>query len=155
VEQNSQRCVIAPGIGGVWSPTQRGWEVLASRTPRVLIVEDQIMLGMQLAAAVQDCGCEPVGPAGLVVTALPMALREPLDAALLDVYLIDQTVAPVAEVLARRGIPFAFVTAYSRHHLPEALQSRRCLHKPFTDQEIRSLVTALTGAAARSATMTP
>jgi len=108
-----------------------------------LIVEDQVMLGMQLTAAVQDCGCEVVGPACLVVTALPIAMREPLDAALLDVYLIDQTVEPVADALARRGIPFGFVTAYSRDHLPAGLQSRPCINKPFTDQEIRSLVTTL------------
>ena len=118
---------------------------MPSRAPRVLIVEDQIMLGLQLAAAVEDCGCEPVGPLSLVATALPVALRESIDAALLDVYLIDQTVDPVADVLARRGIPFAFVTAYSRRHLPEALQGRPCLNKPFTDREIRSLITTLTG----------
>jgi hypothetical protein len=105
------------------------------------------MLGLQLAAAVQDCGCEAVGPAGLVITALPMALREPLDAALLDIYLIDQTVEPVAEVLARRGIPFAFVTAYSRDRLPAVLQSRPWINKPFTDGEIKSLVGRLTGRA--------
>ena len=103
------------------------------------------MLGMQLAAAVQDCGCEAVGPASLVLTALPMALHEQLDAALLDVYLIDQTVEPVADALARRGIPFAFVTAYSRDHLPAALRSRPYINKPFTDREIRSLITTLTG----------
>lgn len=117
---------------------------MPSQAPRVLIVEDQLMLGMQLAAAVQDCGCEPVGPTCLVITALPMALHEQLDAALLDVYLIDQTVEPVADVLVRRGIPFGFVTAYSRDHLPTALQSRPCINKPFTDQEIRSLVATLT-----------
>jgi DNA-binding response OmpR family regulator len=118
-----------------------------SSQPRVLIVEDQIMLGLQLAAAVQDCGCEPVGPAGLVITALPMAMREQLDAALLDIYLIDQTVEPVAEALARRGIPFAFVTAYSRDHLPAGLQIRPCINKPFTNREIRSLVDRLMGRA--------
>jgi len=105
------------------------------------------MLGLELAAAVEDCGCEPVGPVSLVTTALPIALRESIDAALLDVYLIDQTVDPVADVLARRGIPFGFVTAYSRRHLPEALQNRPCLSKPFTSREIRSLITTLTGTA--------
>jgi hypothetical protein len=91
-------------------------------------------------AAVSRSDLEPV------TTPLPVALRESLDAALLDVYLIDQTVEPVADVLARRGIPFAFVTAYSRRHLPEALQGRPCLNKPFTDREIRSLISTLTGA---------
>jgi CheY-like chemotaxis protein len=116
----------------------------------VLIVEDQVMVGLQLAAAVQDCGCEAVGPACLVLTALPMALHEQLDAALLDVYLMDQTVEPVADVLARRGIPFAFVTAYSRDHLSAPLQSRPHIHKPFTSQEIRALILTLTNNSTRS-----
>jgi CheY-like chemotaxis protein len=118
-----------------------------SQAPKVLIVEDQEMLGLALAAVVEDCGCEPVGPVDLVTTALPLVLREPIDAALLDVYLIDQTVEPVARILAQRGIPFGVLTAYSRHHLPEALQKRPCLNKPFTDREIRSLITGLTGTA--------
>ena len=117
---------------------------MPSRAPRVLIVEDQIMLGLELAAAVEDCGCEPVGPVSLVTTALPIALRESIDAALLDVYLIDQTVEPIADVLARRGIPFGFVTSYSRRNLPEALQKRPYLNKPFTNREIRSLIMTLT-----------
>ena len=136
-----------PVVGGVWPPFGKGWEGLPPRTPRVLIVEDQIMLGLQLAAAVEDCGCEPVGPTCLVAAALPIASRESIDAALLDVYLIDQTVEPVADVLERRGIPFAFVTAYTRDHLPPEFQSRPCLNKPFTDHEIRSLISTLTGTA--------
>ena len=146
-EQNSPRRVTTRSLGGVWPSFGRGWEDLPSRAPRVLIVEDQIMLGLQLAAAVEDCGCEPVGPACLVTTALPLALREAIDAALMDVYLIDQTVEPVADVLARRGIPFAFVTAYTRDHLPASLQSRPYLNKPFTESEIRSLISTLTGTA--------
>jgi CheY-like chemotaxis protein len=115
--------------------------------PRVLIVEDQLSLGMHLAAILEDCGYEPVGPACTVITALPLAIGEPLDAALLDIYLIDQKVEPVASVLQRRGIPFGFVTAYSRDHLPPAFQTRPYVNKPFTDQEVRTLLSLLTGPA--------
>jgi len=110
-----------------------------------LIVEDQLSVGMHLAGIVEDCGCRPVGPACTVTTALPLALGEPLDAALLDIYLIDQRVEPVAGVLQRRGIPFGFVTAYARDSLPLAFRMRPYLGKPFTDHEVRALVAALTG----------
>ena len=83
-----------------------------------------------------------MGPLSLVATALPIALSESM-----DVYLIDQTVDPLADVLSPWGIPFTFVTAYSRRHLPEVLQRRSCLNKPFTDREIISLITTLTGMA--------
>ena len=72
-----------------------------------------------------------------------MALNEPLDAALLDIYLIDQIVEPIADVLARRGIPFAFVTAHSRALLPAAHRARPYVDKPFTDGEIRTAVATL------------
>jgi len=129
------------------SPPAGSDRALPSRAPRILIVEDQAILALQLAAAVEDCGCEVVGPACLVMTALPMALHEQLDAALLDVYLINQTVEPIAKALAHRGIPFGFVTAYSRDHLPAAHRSRPCINEPFTGREVRSLICTLMGMA--------
>lgn len=112
---------------------------------RVLIVEDQIILALHVADVVEDMGCEPVGPVGSVSAALPIALHEALDAALLDIRLTDQTVGPVADVLQRRAIPFAFLTAYTRLHLPPAHRARPFLCKPFTDDQVRAAVTTLIG----------
>jgi CheY-like chemotaxis protein len=109
----------------------------------VLVVEDQMMLGMYIVNLLEDAGCTAVGPLAHVVTALPIALHEPLDAALLDVFLIDETVLPIAQALERRGIPFALISAYSRDHIPSALRTRPYLAKPFMDREIKSLVSDL------------
>ena len=117
--------------------------IASLRKPRVLIVEDDTLAAMRIVDVLQGMGCEAVGPATLVVTALPMALHEQLDAGLLDVYLIGQTVGPVADVLERRGIPFAFVTAYARNHLPAAHRVRPYVSKPFTDHELQTAVEAL------------
>ena len=111
---------------------------------RVLIVEDQVMLALHVADIVEAMGCEPVGPVGSVSAALPIALHEPLAAALLDIRLTDQTVGPVADVLQRRAIPFAFMTAYTRVHLPAAHRARPFLCKPFSDDQLRAAVAALT-----------
>jgi len=111
---------------------------------RILIVEDQIMLALHVADVVEAMGCEPVGPVGSVSAALPIALHEPLAAALLDIRLTDQTVGPVADVLQRRAIPFAFMTAYTRVHLPAAHRARPFLCKPFTDDQLRAAVATLT-----------
>ncbi|HUL09410.1 MAG TPA: hypothetical protein VLV76_23970 [Candidatus Acidoferrum sp.] len=110
---------------------------------RILIVEDQVIFALHVADVVEEMGCEPVGPVGSVAAALPIALREPLDAALLDLRLTDQTVRPVADVLQRRAIPFAFLTAYTRLHLPPAHRGRPFLCKPFSDDDLRAAVTAL------------
>ena len=116
-----------------------------STSPRVLVVEDQTLLGIYIGDLLADLGCEAVGPFCALATAVPTALKEPLDAALLDVYLVDESVEPIAHILERRGIPYAFVTGYSRDHLPAEMQARPYLNKPFTDGEIGALVGALLG----------
>ena len=112
---------------------------------RVLVVEDQVIFALHVADVVEEMGYEPVGPVGSVAAALPIALDEPLNAALLDIRLSDQTVRPVADVLQRRAVPFAFMTAYTRLHLPPAHRDRPFLCKPFSDDELRAAVEALLG----------
>ena len=116
-----------------------------NRKPRVLIVEDESIVGVHLTGIIEDMGCEAVGPVSLATTALPIVLHDQLDAALLDVFLVDQTVAPVADALAQKGVPFAFVTAYLPASLPVAHRQRPYIHKPFSDAEIRDVVKILLG----------
>lgn len=116
-----------------------------STPPRVLVVEDQTLLGIYIGDLLADLGCEAVGPFCSVATGVPTALKEPLDAALLDVFLADESVEPIAQILQRRGIPYAFVTGYGREHLPAEMRARPYLNKPFTDGEIGALVGALLG----------
>ena len=113
--------------------------------PRILIIEDQIILALHVADVLEDIGCEPVGPFSSVSAGLPVALNDRLDAALLDVYLSDQTVKPIADILRSRGIAYAFMTAFTRLHLPEAHRARPFLCKPFTDRQLRAAVTTLIG----------
>jgi two-component SAPR family response regulator len=108
--------------------------------PRVLVVEDQMLLALALTSLLEDIGCEAVGPVAQVVTALPIVMKEPLDAALLDIRLADESVEPIAAILIRRGIPFAFVTGHARDQIPIALRDRPYVGKPFTDSEIKTVV---------------
>jgi two-component SAPR family response regulator len=110
------------------------------RKPRVLIVEDESIVGIHLTAILEDMGCEVVGPASFAITALPLVLHKQLDAAVLDVTLADQSVDPVADNLARKGVPFAFVTSYTRDHLPKAHRSRPYIRKPFMDDDVRNTI---------------
>jgi CheY-like chemotaxis protein len=126
---------------------------IRNRKPRVLIVEDESIVGMHLTAIVEDMGCEAVGPASLAITALPIVLHDQLDAAVLDILLIDRSVGPVADALARKGVPFAFVTAYSPDSLPAAHRERPYVHKPFLDGEIRSVLETLLAQTALSSSV--
>jgi DNA-binding response OmpR family regulator len=111
--------------------------------PRVLVVENEMLLALALASLLEDIGCEAVGPVGQVATALPIVKKEPLDAVLLDVRLGDETVEPIATILARRGIPFALVTGWPRDQIPIALRDRPYVRKPFSDHEIKMVVREL------------
>jgi DNA-binding response OmpR family regulator len=113
---------------------------LANNLRRVLIVEDQLLIALSVATLLEDAGYEPVGPASQVTTAIVIALKEPLDAALLDVDLEGQSSQPVAEILTRRRIPFAVVTSYERARLPTVMSGSPYIRKPFTDDEIKAVV---------------
>ena len=90
---------------------------------RVLIVEDEFTIAMDLAAYVENLGCEPVGPAGSVPQALALAQLEPLSAAIVDFNLRGEPSTPIVRALAIRGIPVILATAYSGLSLPPELAS--------------------------------
>jgi len=102
-----------------------------------------MMLAMGIVSLLQDIGYDAVGPVGRVVTALPMAIREPLDAALLDFDLAGESVEPIAEVLTRRRIPFALLSAYAREDMPPALRGCPYIRKPFGDADIQAALAQL------------
>src|ERR1700757_478560 len=82
------------------------------QTDRILVVEDEMLVSMLLVDALGDHGYQVVGPASRVDTAVVLAATESFDAALLDLNIGGKPVYPVAEILAGRGIPFAFVSGY-------------------------------------------
>jgi DNA-binding response OmpR family regulator len=106
---------------------------------RVLVVEDELMIAM-LFESILDASsqCTVIGPFARVKLALEAARNEPLDAALLDIHLADEAVFPVADVLAERGVPFAFVTGYGKDVLPPVYRGRPLLQKPFRPQAVLS-----------------
>ena len=81
---------------------------------RVLVVEDEPVAAMDVAATLRRAGGEAVGPAYRLDRALRCAAEESFDAALLDVRLGGSQVFPVAEIRgARRAV-----------HLPDGLPAR-------------------------------
>ena len=76
---------------------------------RVLVVEDDFLILMELEAILSEAGAEIAG-CRTVKDALALAERDGLTAAVLDIRLGRETIAPVARELAQRGIPFVFYT---------------------------------------------
>ena len=107
-----------------------------SRPRAVLIVEDDVLLGMAIGVCVEDAGYAVAGLARSVDAALATLSHETVDAALLDVNLQGELVYPVANALAERGVPFVFVTAQRADDLPERHRHRPIVPKPYYDAAI-------------------
>lgn len=84
--------------------------VSALRGTRILIAEDEILIGLVLREAFSDAGANVVGPCTTLAAALKAAQDEPLSAAVLDVRLGRTSTEEVAARLAERGIPMLFYT---------------------------------------------
>ena len=90
--------------------------------PRVLIVEDDPFIGMDLMAQLEDAGFAVGGVAGTVAKALRLLDGNAFDVAVVDLNLGRESSAPIAAALTERGIPFVVVTGYS---VGQCLNSRR------------------------------
>ena len=109
---------------------------------RVLVVEDEVAISLLLEDMLLDFGCEVVGPAGRLSAAKELASQEKLDLAVLDVNLAGQSIYPVAEALAARGIPFVFSTGYGSAGIYEPYRDRPVLQKPFAQHELQRVLKA-------------
>lgn len=87
----------------------------------VLVAEDQPFIALDLALAVEDAGGNVVGPAASCEEALTFLATGVVDAAILDVNLVDGDSLAVMEVLVGLDVPFIVQTAVE---LPLALAAR-------------------------------
>ena len=110
---------------------------------RILVVEDEMLIGMLLEDMLADLGHQVVAVVPRLNEAMAAVEREAFDLAILDVHLNGQPVFPVAETLAKKGIPFAFATGYGERGLPQEYRSRPILQKPFAKDDLAKVVIAL------------
>lgn len=103
---------------------------------RVLIVEDEAPIALQIEDMLIESECGVVGPASRVTQALKLIDEEPVDLAVLDLNIAGDLVYPVADALEKRGIPYIFATGYGASSLTEPYRSRRVLQKPFSRREL-------------------
>jgi PAS domain S-box-containing protein len=108
---------------------------------RILVVEDEPFVALQLQTDLEGEGHEVIGPASSLAQGLKLAQSEGLDAALVDVRLGRDTSATIADRLLARQIPFAFATGYSDSSmLPEHLHTVPRLRKPYALEDVRRMV---------------
>jgi PAS domain S-box-containing protein len=110
---------------------------------KILIIEDEPLLSMDMEASLAEVGCEVGGPAGTLAKAKQLIASSDYDAALLDANLAGESVDELAADLTQRNIPFAFVTGYGTEALPQGFREAIVLGKPFSKHQLRSVVQAL------------
>jgi CheY-like chemotaxis protein len=103
---------------------------------RVLVVEDEMLPAMFMEDLLSDLGCDVVGPAARVADGLKLIGSERLDGAILDINVAGTEVFPVALELAKRSIPFIFLSGYASDTLPQMWRSRPTLRKPFQPEDL-------------------
>ena len=109
---------------------------------RVLLVEDEVIVGMMMQEVLTEIGFHVVGPFGKVSEANEVVSHERLDAAVLDVNLKGEMIYGLAEKLIGQGVPLVFVTGYA----PEAIDARFAnvpvVQKPVDSAALRRVLSA-------------
>ena len=103
---------------------------------RVLVVEDEYLVAMDMSSYLEAAGAHVVGPASNVSAALEALEHTELDGAILDVNLRGEMAYPVADALAARGIPFVFTTGYDVKAVPARFADVKRCEKPATPEAI-------------------
>jgi CheY-like chemotaxis protein len=109
---------------------------------RVLLVEDEMMVGLLVESMLVELGHEVTGPIGRLHRAVAMAERENLDFAVIDVNINGGKAYPVAAALVARGIPFIFSTGYGRAGLAAPFEDHPMLQKPYHFEDLRAAIEA-------------
>ena len=98
---------------------------------RILVVEDSPLIAAATEQMLQDMGCVVVGPTGSLAVATDLARDEAIDAGVIDVNIRGWKVFPVAQILVDRNIPFVLASGYADWTLPDRLNDRPRLLKPY------------------------
>ena len=110
---------------------------------RILVIEDEFLIGLEIHTLLTEAGFEVVGPAATVPAALKHISEGNFDAALVDANLGGDTVEGVTAALADRGTPFVLVSGYSRRSLPPQLANAPLIQKPFDSPTVIDAVQKL------------
>jgi DNA-binding response OmpR family regulator len=103
---------------------------------RILVVEDNELIGELIADLLVDAAYIVVGPVRRLADAVKAAETETFDAALLDIDLGGKPSGPVAAALARRDLPFILLTGLGRGTFPPEYAKRPIVTKPFQARDL-------------------
>ncbi|HEV8330020.1 MAG TPA: response regulator [Steroidobacteraceae bacterium] len=107
---------------------------------KVLVVEDQYAVALDLCEGLDREGASVVGPASSVEDALAMLESGRPDVAVLDIQLHGGLVYPVADRLQELGVPYLFTSACEPDEIPEQYRFAPRFDKPI---RLSSIIAAI------------
>lgn len=111
---------------------------------RILLAEDEFLVGVQLEQDLHSAGCSIVGPFNTLETATQASRCERFDLAILDINLNGDMVYPLADELSARRVPFILLSGYLSADLPDRFRASPQVTKPHDPaaliKEIRTAV---------------
>ena len=119
-------------------------EMNATIAGRIMIIEDEAIIAMDIAAIVREMGHEVTGIASTRTEAGALAAKETPDLILADIQLADKSsgIDAVNDILARfDAIPVIFITAFPERLLTgERPEPAFLITKPYSEDQVRSAV---------------
>lgn len=112
-------------------------------SPRVLVVEDNALIALDLEEILKDGGCQVIGPSGTVREAMSIVDQESIDIAFIDFILEDGVANSLAAFLNERRIPFAICTGRCEDELGMHFPSTPILGKPYNANDVTLVVNSL------------
>jgi CheY-like chemotaxis protein len=107
---------------------------------RLLVVEDEFVIALDLQNLLEAAGHEVVGLAANIPDALSMIETTTIDGAVLDINLRGERVTEVADLLSRKDIPFLFVSGYGSSGRPPGHDRVPVLAKPYSENELLGMI---------------
>jgi CheY-like chemotaxis protein len=113
------------------------------RDRRVLVVEDEVIVGMLVEDMLQELGYEVAALSTHLDQAIELARSSDIDFAMLDLNLNGKLSYPVADALRLRGLPFIFATGYGAKVLVPPYTGTPTLQKPFNLEDLRRMLAGI------------
>lgn len=98
---------------------------------RILVVEDEPLLSLDICAQIEDCGGVVVGPAPTLDRGQELFSMRPLpDGGILNIRIGRHMVYPLADYLLAAGVPLIFASSENRAFIPQKYAGVPLLGKP-------------------------
>ncbi|MCA9290662.1 MAG: response regulator [Phycisphaerales bacterium] len=113
---------------------------------RILLVEDNFLVGESIRRELEAMGCAVRGPVATLEQGRDIAGSERFDAAILDINIRGGLSTEIAQVLRGRSCPVVFITGYGTlDAMPPELRETRRLNKPIDRATLAAVIDDLLG----------